>query len=200
MLSWKIRYSEKDPWAVEGDEPISPRIVENNFDAPVRKKKLPEFTINPNLRGQAFFDDFTEQIKKRRELNGSDGYEELEPGVFAQATRDHQKLLGLYGQRDGKNASIWWKRTREQNWETQHRSELAMGEIHPDQMYKTPCKPNCMSRVCRAARGELEDSIPDNIMDKANELLDLPVMRQEQKKPQRMTMDDLKRQLGLDDD
>ena len=197
MFSWKKRYSAKDSWAVEGDIPFNPKPkIDENVSIPL--KKLPEFKTNDHLHGQAFFDDFTEQIKNRRNLNGSEGYEELDPGTFAQSTRDHQKRLGLYGNRDGKNQSIWWRRTSEQNWEQQHSAELALGEIQPKDMYKTPCKSNCMTKICKSTREGTDDLIPDTAMDKANEILKRSPAG-EQKRPGRTNIEDLRREMGLDD-
>lgn len=198
MFSWTKRYSAKDPWAVEGEPAFIPKPKKNIEDIPASNKKLPVFKFNDHLRGHAFFDDFTEQVKNRRSLNGSEGYEELTPEAFAQSTRDFQKSLGLYGNRDGKTQSHWWRKTGEQNWEHQHSSELAMGEIHPDRMYKTPCKPNCMSKACRVSNGTYDDSIPDIAMDKANEILKRSPAG-EQKRPGRTSIDDLRREMGLDD-
>ena len=197
MFSWKKRYSAKDNWSVEGDIPFNPK-PKMDEDKPAPLKSLPGFKTNDHLHGQAFFDDFTDQIKNRRSLNGSEGYEELTPEAFAQSTRNFQKSLGLYGNKDGGHQSIWWRRTSEQNWERQHSAELALGEIHPDRMYKTPCKPGCMAKTCRVSNGTLDDSIPDTAMDKANEILKRTPAG-EQKKPGRTRIEDLRREMGLDD-
>jgi hypothetical protein len=125
-FSWKSRYSKNDPWAVEEDDEFKvPKHIEDS-DKPVPLKKLPSFEFKSNLRGQAFFDDLTQQVENRRKLNGSPGYERLDIEPFTQATRDFQKQLGLYGDREGNKQSIWWKRTSEQ---AQEKQKSRMGDL-----------------------------------------------------------------------
>jgi len=128
IFNWLTRYSEKDPWAVENDdEYVRPKIQDEDKPDPI--KRLPAFEFKPHLRGQAFFDDLTQQVENRRKLNGSPGYERLEIGPFTQSTRDFQKQLGLYEDRDGERQSIWWKRTSEQAQEKQKGKTGDLGEF-----------------------------------------------------------------------